>query len=100
MPASDSAGYSDIEVALLAEAGLLQPTTTIVTTVHELQVLDEPLPRNDHDVTVDYILTPGRTIACTRRYRPSGISRELVTPEMKSAIPVLSVVCSTASSDD
>ena len=30
------AGYSDIEVALLAEAGLIGPPTTIVTTVHQL----------------------------------------------------------------
>jgi len=34
------AGYSDLEVALLAETGLLRPETVIVTTVHPLQVLD------------------------------------------------------------
>lgn len=87
------AGYSDIEVALLAEAGLLQPHTTIVTTVHALQVLDEPLPSDDHDFTVDFILTPERTIACSRRYRPDGIDRELVTPEMRDVIPALRHVC-------
>jgi 5-formyltetrahydrofolate cyclo-ligase len=38
-------GYSDIEVALLAEAGLLSDRTTIVTAVHELQVLDDELQR-------------------------------------------------------
>lgn len=83
------AGYSDIEVALLAEAGLLRPETTIVTTVHDLQVLDEPLPRDAHDFTVDWILTPDRTIACYRPHRPTGIDRELVTPETQDAIPVL-----------
>lgn len=31
------AGYGDIEVALLAEAGLSGPETTIYTTVHDLQ---------------------------------------------------------------
>ena len=31
------AGYSDIEVALLQEAGLIGPSTVIVTTVHPLQ---------------------------------------------------------------
>ena len=41
------AGYSDIEVALLQEAGLITPTTVIVTTVHPLQVIDEPLPETD-----------------------------------------------------
>jgi len=83
------AGYSDIEVALLVEAGLLHPGTTIVTTVHDLQVLDEPLPRDDHDFTVDCILTPERTIACDRPHRPKGIDHELVTSEMEVAIPAL-----------
>ena len=31
------AGYSDIEVGLLVEVGLITPETTIVTTVHDLQ---------------------------------------------------------------
>ncbi len=38
------AGYSDIEVALLQEAGLVGPSTAIVTTVHPLQVVDDDLP--------------------------------------------------------
>ncbi len=38
------AGYSDIELALLQEAGLIRPQTTIATTVHALQVIDEDLP--------------------------------------------------------
>ncbi|MDX6337522.1 MAG: hypothetical protein QOG05_4862 [Streptosporangiaceae bacterium] len=43
------AGYSDIEVALLTEAGLIGPSTVIVTTVHPLQVIDGPLPETGHD---------------------------------------------------
>lgn len=39
------AGYSDIELGLLVEAGLVTARTTVCTTVHELQVLDEELPR-------------------------------------------------------
>src|SRR5207253_5179874 len=38
------AGYSDLELALLAEAGLVGPYTTIVTTVHTLQIIDRSLP--------------------------------------------------------
>ena len=38
------AGYSDLEVALLQEAGLIDRDTTIVTTVHALQVVDIALP--------------------------------------------------------
>jgi 5-formyltetrahydrofolate cyclo-ligase len=37
-------GFSDLEFALLAERGLLGGETTIVTTVHDLQLVDEPLP--------------------------------------------------------
>src|SRR5206468_12941 len=43
------AGYSDIELALLQEAGLIGPATLIATTVHPLQVVDEPLPETEHD---------------------------------------------------
>lgn len=83
------AGYSDIEVALLTEAGLLKSTTTIVTTVHELQILDEELPRHAHDFTVDYIVTAERLIECATRYRPHGIEWGAVTAELAEAIPVL-----------
>ncbi|WP_242424690.1 5-formyltetrahydrofolate cyclo-ligase, partial [Frankia sp. EI5c] len=40
------AGYSDIEFALLQEAGLIRPTTTVVTTVHDLQVVEDDLPES------------------------------------------------------
>jgi 5-formyltetrahydrofolate cyclo-ligase len=58
------AGYSDIEVALLTEAGLIGPTTTIVTTVHQFQVVDEDLPETAHDFGVDLIVTPEEVIEC------------------------------------
>ncbi|GAA3722476.1 5-formyltetrahydrofolate cyclo-ligase [Nonomuraea antimicrobica] len=83
------AGYSDIEVALLAEAGLLSDETTIVTTVHELQVLDEELPEDEHDFHVDLIVTPERVIACTSPKRPTGLSWERMSPEKIAAIPVV-----------
>lgn len=83
------AGYSDIEVALLAESGLLTPETTIVTTVHKLQLLDEELPRQYHDFTVDYVVTPERVISCGTKHRPSGLNWDQLTPAMVAAIPVL-----------
>jgi 5-formyltetrahydrofolate cyclo-ligase len=51
-------GYSDIEVALLAEANLVSDTTPLVTTVHEAQVVDEPVPATRHDFRVSTIVTP------------------------------------------
>lgn len=83
------AGYSDIEVALLAEAGLIGPETVIVTTVHPLQILDEELPESEHDFSVDLIVTSEETISCGPARRPSGIVLSHLTEGKLAAIPVL-----------
>lgn len=83
------AGYSDIEVALLAEAGLLDDQTVIATTVHELQVLGDQLPEAAHDFRVDLIVTPERVIWCGQRKRPDGLDWNGLNPEQIAAIPVL-----------
>ena len=67
------AGYSDIEVALLHEAGRIDPSTMIVTTVHPLQVIDEPMPETEHDFSVDLIVTPDEVIECEPQRRPVGL---------------------------
>ncbi|MGH3899810.1 MAG: 5-formyltetrahydrofolate cyclo-ligase [Pseudonocardiaceae bacterium] len=86
------AGYSDIEVGLLAEAGLIGPTTTIVTTVHQLQIVDEPLPHDEHDFTLDYIVTPDEVISCGPAYYPRGLMWPNLGKEQIAAIPVLAVM--------
>ncbi len=86
------AGYSDIEVGLLAEAGLIGPETTIVTTVHELQVVDEPLPHDEHDFTVDYTVTPQEVIHCSSAYRPRGLVWSNLGEDQIAAIPVLAAM--------
>jgi 5-formyltetrahydrofolate cyclo-ligase len=83
------AGYSDIEVGLLAEAGLIGPRTTIVTTVHQLQVVDDELPETAHDFSVDLILTPQETITCGPARRPAGIIADHLTAAKIRDIPVL-----------
>ncbi|TWP45946.1 5-formyltetrahydrofolate cyclo-ligase [Lentzea tibetensis] len=83
------AGYSDIEVALLQEAGLIGPGTTIVTTVHSLQVVDEDLPETAHDFSVDIIVTPEAVIRCGEPRRPRGLLWDDLPPEKIAAIPVL-----------
>lgn len=83
------AGYSDIEMGLLADAGLIGPRTLIVTTVHQLQVVDEELPDSDHDASVDVIVTPEETILCPPRRRPRGILWEDLQAEKIQAIPAL-----------
>jgi 5-formyltetrahydrofolate cyclo-ligase len=83
------AGYSDIELALLQEAGLLRPETLIVTTVHALQVVDGELPESAHDFRVDVIVTPEGIIRCPSHPRPRGIVWEHLDEEKIAAIPVL-----------
>ena len=83
------AGYSDLEVALLHDAGLLGPHTVIATTVHPLQVLDEPLPTTDHDFEVNLIATPDEIIHCSPSQRRTGILWDHLPAEYIKTIPVL-----------
>lgn len=83
------AGYSDLEVALLHDAGLIGPHTIIATTVHPLQVLDEPLPTADHDFEVDLIATPDEVILCGPSRRRTGILWDHLPAEYIKTIPVL-----------
>ncbi|MGH4017403.1 MAG: 5-formyltetrahydrofolate cyclo-ligase [Pseudonocardiaceae bacterium] len=83
------AGYSDIEVALLQEACLIGPNTTIVTTVHSLQIVDDELPETEHDFSVDVIVTPDDVITCGTPRRPHGLIWTDLNPEKIASIPVL-----------
>ncbi|MEU6483563.1 5-formyltetrahydrofolate cyclo-ligase [Streptomyces sp. NPDC046887] len=83
------AGYSDIEFALLTEAGLVGPDTVIVTTVHDLQVTDTPIPTIAHDVGVDLIVTPDETIVCPNPHRPAGLHWSDLPADKIAAIPAL-----------
>ncbi|MGX1119665.1 5-formyltetrahydrofolate cyclo-ligase [Streptomyces ambofaciens] len=83
------AGYSDIEFALLTEAGLVTPETVVITTVHPLQVTDTPIPTTEHDVGVDLIVTPDETITCPNPHRPTGVDWSALTTEKIAAIPAL-----------
>ena len=84
------AGYADIEVALLTEAGLIGPDTMIVTTVHQLQVLDEELPETAHDFSIDVIVTPDEVINCGPPRRPHGVLSDHLGPEQIRDIPAVS----------
>jgi 5-formyltetrahydrofolate cyclo-ligase len=86
------AGYTDLEVALLAEAGLIDARTTIVTTVHRLQLLDQPLPETEHDFRVDFIVTPEAVITCSSPRRPVGLYWDRLDPATIDAIPVLAAM--------
>ncbi|MEV4709808.1 5-formyltetrahydrofolate cyclo-ligase [Micromonospora sp. NPDC049374] len=84
------AGYSDLEIALLTEVGLVTRDTVIATTVHQSQLFDEELPHADHDFSVDYAITPEEVVACAPdRARPPGIIRENLRPDQLDNITAL-----------
>lgn len=83
-------GYSDLEYALAFAAGRLSSDTPILTTVHSLQLVEEAIPREVHDIPVDYIVTPEELIEThTSLPRPDGIYWKLLPPEKIEAIPAL-----------
>ncbi len=102
-------GYSDLEWGVLRELGAVTDQTTVATTVHELSVIDGPesalagegdgaggisadrLPEPDaHDVPLDLIATPERTVRTETPYeRPSGIDWDALDAERLDEIPVL-----------
>jgi 5-formyltetrahydrofolate cyclo-ligase len=92
-------GYSDLEFAILREFGLVDDATTTVTTVHDLQVVDEPIPTTPQDVPIDRICTPERTIdTLCPDDKPTGVAWELVNDERRAEIPVLARLAADAES--
>ena len=85
-------GFSDLELAVAAEAGLVEERSVVVTTVHELQVLPAgSIPTTAHDIHVDLVVTPERVLRCPRaeRWAPPAVRWDELTDEKVAAIPLL-----------
>ncbi len=93
-------GYSDLEWAVLRELDAVDDDTTVATTVHELQVVDDaPSPVDDatvlpepdrHDVPLDLVVTPERVIRTeSTAERPPGVDWDALDAERLDEIPVL-----------
>lgn len=83
-------GYSDLEFALARQFGNITDQTTIVTTVHPLQITDKDIPFESHDIPLDYIVTPDEIIQTdTRLDRPTGIEPEILSEQYLNEIPIL-----------
>ncbi len=91
-------GYSDLEFAILREFGLVDDETTTVSTVHEMQVVDRDIETDTHDVPMDYLVTPERTIWTTAgegkrteagEGKPIGLDWESLPDEKVGEIPIL-----------
>lgn len=84
-------GYSDLEFALLHEAGLVDGSTPIVSTVHPLQIVETGLIEMvAHDISLDAFCTADELVVCERAFdRPSAGIETSLPEEKRNAIPVL-----------
>ncbi|MBX2862813.1 MAG: 5-formyltetrahydrofolate cyclo-ligase [Leptolyngbyaceae cyanobacterium MAG.088] len=85
------AGFADLELAMLRECNLISEATPIVTTVHDLQIVDATeLPMQSHDWGLDLIVTPTQCLA-TKNYhpKPNGLDWSTIQPEQIANIPML-----------
>lgn len=87
-------GFSDLEFALAREAGLVGEWTTIATTVHPAQVLDEDLPETDHDFRVQLIVTADAVhrTPTAGLHGPPGILWDHLDDAKIEAVPVLAAL--------
>lgn len=82
-------GYGEIEYALLREMNRVDDKTPIITTVHDHQIVAD-IPVEEHDVPVDIIVTPKRTIETKTKHRkPSGIIWRLIDERRILEMPIL-----------
>jgi 5-formyltetrahydrofolate cyclo-ligase len=83
-------GFSDLEYALLAETRKVSDRTTIATSVHPIQILNEDFFTTAHDIPVDLIVTPRAAIEVERATsRPKGVLWDHLQPPQIHEIPVL-----------
>ena len=83
-------GFADLEYAMAVSVGVVNSETPVLTTVHDLQILDEVLPTTRHDVAIDYIVTEYEAIHCKRQVgRPDRIYWEDLEDAKIQEIPLL-----------
>lgn len=83
-------GFFDLEWAILSETGMVDAATEIACVLHDCQVIDEALSGEDHDVPVDWIITPTRSIHVDAPERRAGrIRREMLEHSSLAHVPPL-----------
>uniref|UniRef100_A0A0B7B2U2 Methenyltetrahydrofolate synthase domain-containing protein n=1 Tax=Arion vulgaris TaxID=1028688 RepID=A0A0B7B2U2_9EUPU len=84
-------GFADLEYSMMRTFGAIDANTVVVTSVHDSQIVDIPDELvGEHDLTVDYILTPTEVIEtkCARP-KPSGVIWNHLEVNKFFQIPVL-----------
>ena len=82
-------GYSDLEFAVLREFNLVDDKTPTVTTIHDIQLIEESITPDSHDVPIDIVCTPTRTIRTNAGTKPTGIQWSAVDDARREEIPIL-----------
>jgi 5-formyltetrahydrofolate cyclo-ligase len=92
-------GFSDLEFALAAAAGLVGTRTIVATTVHDVQVRPAgDIPTTAHDLAVDLIVTPNEVMRTSRgRRRAPKLDWRELSDEKIAAIPLLTTLRNRAS---
>ena len=74
---------------MLAEFGAVDDDTTVATTVHERQLVAADVALDAHDVPLDLLCTPERTLRPDRGPRPAGVDWDALAAEKLESIPAL-----------
>lgn len=83
-------GYAELEYAMLRMMCKVGEDTPVVTTVHDLQIVNDIIPVEPYDVNVDIIVTPTKIVYINPRPpKPKGIIWDLLSEEKLREIPVL-----------
>ncbi|MDT7888829.1 MAG: 5-formyltetrahydrofolate cyclo-ligase [Desulfurococcales archaeon] len=86
-------GYADLEYGVLRELGLVTEDTPVITTVHDLQIINREIPMEKHDLPVDLIITPTRVVEVEKAYRkPIGIYWDRIDRNKFREIPLLAEI--------
>jgi 5-formyltetrahydrofolate cyclo-ligase len=93
-------GYFDLEWAMLSEIGIVDSDSEIVDVVHDCQLVDETLIGDEHDVPVDWIITPTQTLRVGDPGRTAGRVRwDLLEGSPLLHIPPIQQLLAERSSD-
>lgn len=77
-------GFSDLEYAILLEAGKINREIYTIVLAHDYQVLNSSIPFEVYDAPVDLVVTPSRTLRVKERIeRPNGLYCDLLSKEHK-----------------
>lgn len=84
-------GFADLELGIFRELGLVPAHAPIVTTVHDVQVVDDArIPMLAHDQPLHWIATPSALIETKTTYAtPTGVAWDFVQADQYAGIPFL-----------